>query len=107
VAQEYTRELVSAYPLGALVGLHDGPPMDVNSILSPKMLASVAMQQPVEVDAYIWCMPLSMLRPDCWTFESFIRHNAWKWVGAGYGETHDYYREVDRQNAMRDILVQA
>ena len=82
--------------------------MDVNSILSPKILASVTMQQPVEADTCIWYMSLSMLCPDCWTFGSFIRHNAWKWVGPGYGEIHDYYRsEVDEQNAMRDILVQA
>lgn len=80
--------------------------MDVKSILSPKIFATVSMQQPVEANAYVWCMPLSELRPKCWTFESFIQHHAWKWVDPGY-EENDYYYEVDRQNAMRDILVEA
>lgn len=86
--------MVSVYPLGLLASLYDGSPVDIQA---PKISASIVMQQPIEANTYIWCMPLSQLRPDRWSFEEFVQHDAWKWENKG----------IDRRRAMEGIIVRA
>lgn len=92
--QEYTRELVSVYPLGPLASLYDVPPAETTYITA---------QQPIKANAYVWCLSLTLLHPDRWSFEEFVQHHAWKWMGSEYGKSS----EVDRRKAMEGTIVRA
>jgi hypothetical protein len=35
----------------------------------------------VQAQTYIWCKPLSQLSPEVWSYETFVKQNASKWVG--------------------------
>ncbi|KIK28975.1 hypothetical protein PISMIDRAFT_673288 [Pisolithus microcarpus 441] len=69
-------------------------------------LQGLELERSMEVQTYVWCKPISELRPDPWTFEDFVRQNAWKWVGAG-SEGNTDYAEVDRRRAMEGIIVRS
>lgn len=102
---EYTREAVVAHPLGPLISLSPA------NTMGPFVPTTVALQglepeRSMEVQTYVWCKPISELRPDPWTFEDFVRQNAWKWVGAG-SEGNTDYAEVDRRRAMEGIIVRS
>ncbi|KAG2070743.1 hypothetical protein BDR04DRAFT_1076330 [Suillus decipiens] len=103
---QYTRELVSVYPLGPLANIREMLPIEVKSLvpatpLSISMLPELA--NPVEAATYVWCSPSSELRAQPWAFEEFVKLNAWKWIGAGSTDNKDY-NEVDRRRAMEGII---
>lgn len=62
------------------------------------------LANPVEVNTYVWCLPSSELRAQLWTFEEFVKFNAWKWVGP---TNNKYFDEVDRRNAAEGIYIDA
>jgi hypothetical protein len=106
---QYTRELVSVYPLGQLANIRDIPPIEVKSLMpttppSIPMLSELA--NPVEAATYVWCFPSSELRAQLWTFEEFVKLNAWKWIGSGCTNNKDY-DEVDRRRAMDGVYIDA
>ncbi|KAG1895386.1 uncharacterized protein F5891DRAFT_1059173 [Suillus fuscotomentosus] len=104
---QYTRELVSVYPLGPLANIRDIPPIEVKSLLptTPHPIPVPSeLANPVEVNTYVWCFPSSDLRAQLWTFEEFVNFNAWKWIGS---TDNKYYDEVDRRNAMEGIYIDA
>ncbi|KAF9243516.1 hypothetical protein BU15DRAFT_86460 [Melanogaster broomeanus] len=103
---EYTRERVLVHLLGPLTSLNDTPPIEVNGLVlakPPPVPTSSELEKPLEVDTYVWCQPLSQLRPTLWTFEEFIKDSAWKWLGSG-SEGNKDYAEVDRRRAMEGII---
>ncbi|KAF8839631.1 hypothetical protein BDN67DRAFT_743486 [Paxillus ammoniavirescens] len=87
---EYTRELVLVHPL-----------MPANV---PPVPATNELEKALEVNTYVWCRPLSELRPNLWAFNEFVRDNAWKWVGSGSEGNRDY-AEVDKRRAMSGAIV--
>lgn len=103
---EYTREVVVGYPLGPLVSLHDVPPVDAMESLVMAAAVSQALEPGRGVHTYVWCKSTSELRPDFWTFEDFVRQNAWKWIGPG-SEGNTDYAEVDRRRAMEGIITRS
>ncbi|KAH7884324.1 hypothetical protein F5I97DRAFT_1812660 [Phlebopus sp. FC_14] len=106
---EYTRELVSVHPLGPFLQLNDMPPVEMDSLVPatlPPIPPPNELAEPREANTYIWCCPLTQLRPSLWTFEDFVKHSAWKWVGTGSDGNKDY-AEVDRRRAMDGIIVQS
>ncbi|KAJ2965769.1 hypothetical protein NUW54_g14007 [Trametes sanguinea] len=44
------------------------------------------------------------LSPELWSYDDFVRENAWKWVGRG--EVDEYYVEVDRRREMDGKTLQ-
>jgi len=102
---QYTRQMVSVYPLGSLTNIKDIPPIEVNSLVptTPSPIPTVdSLTNSVEADTYVWCLSPSELRAKLWTFEEFVKCNAWKWVGSS---TNKDYDEVDRRRAMEGIIV--
>ncbi|KAH7925495.1 hypothetical protein BV22DRAFT_1088955 [Leucogyrophana mollusca] len=104
---EYTRESVSVHPLGPLVNLREIPPVDMLALVPvdpPPVPTPSELGSPVEASTYVWCRPLDELRSQLWTFEEFVKYNAWKWVGAGSAGNADYH-EVDKRREMEGIIV--
>ena len=60
----------------------------------PPLPAASEMAQTVPAQTYVWCQDDSGLDKELWSFEEFIRKNAWKWVD--HGARRDDYDEVDR-----------
>ncbi|KAI0359950.1 hypothetical protein OH77DRAFT_1419325 [Trametes cingulata] len=110
---EYTRESVAVHPLGPLTPLssHSEPrasaptPADaatdayVVPRTAPELPPLDALPPPLSAETYIYAGPLSQLSPELWSYEDFVRENAWKWVGRGAMD-EEYYVEVDRRREM-------
>ncbi|KAJ8588456.1 hypothetical protein M405DRAFT_769110 [Rhizopogon salebrosus TDB-379] len=106
---QYTREVVSVHPLGSLTNIRDIPPIEAKSLVPttpPPIPALASLTSTVEVETYVWCLSPSELRATLWTFEEFVKHSAWKWIGASAANNKDY-DEVDRRKAMEGVIVQA
>jgi hypothetical protein len=63
-----------------------------------------ALAPAVRADTYVWAQPTSELRPEIWSYETFVRENAWKWVGDGAADNEDYM-EVEERRAMNGTIV--
>ncbi|KAL5504301.1 hypothetical protein ACEPAH_8375 [Sanghuangporus vaninii] len=98
---EYIREKTRVYTLGTLEPLNNPSPSvlskNTSHFSSPSELGEL-----VEANVYIWVAPISLLEPELWSYEIFIRDNAWKWVGST--EEKESYAEVDRRRAMNGII---
>ncbi len=110
--QEYTRENVKVHPLGPLTSL-SSTPVPTSTIPSsstaatdsyvvpldaPSLPPLDALSAPLPAETYIYAGPLTDLSPELWSYEDFVRENAWKWVGR---TAHaDNYIEVDRRRDL-------
>ena len=102
--QEYDRQKVQIYPLGPLEPLNSPSEDVIASSVSP-LPAINELPEPVEADTYIWTAPTSLLVPQLWSYEVFIRDSSWKWVGLS--ADRESYAEVDRRRAMNGVIVRA
>lgn len=71
---------------------------------APPVVASNGLGNPLEVNTYVWCLPLSTLQLKLWTFEEFVKESAWKWTGPTSQDNQEY-TEVDRRRAMEGTIV--
>ncbi|KAG2035248.1 hypothetical protein BDR03DRAFT_993460 [Suillus americanus] len=101
---QYTRELISVYPLGPLANIRDIPPKSLVPTTPPSMPMLSELANHIEAATYVWCFPSSDLRAQLWTFEEFVKLNAWKWIGSGSTDNKDY-DEVDRRRAMEGTYI--
>jgi hypothetical protein len=70
----------------------------------PPLPAASEMAQTVPAQTYVWCQDDRGLDKELWSFEEFIRKNAWKWVDRG--AQRDDYDEVDRvQERLRGEII--
>ena len=92
------------HPLGPLQPLNN--PSDTLITEHPPPLPDPsALSPPVETHVYIWIASASLLVPELWSFDVFVRDSAWRWVGAS---THkESYDEVDRRREMNGVIVRA
>jgi len=84
--QYYVRLQVLAHPLGPFAPV----PVDtttsgaVEDILIPADLpllpAASELAQTVPAQTYVWCLDDSYLDKELWSFDEFVRKNAWKWI---------------------------
>jgi hypothetical protein len=88
------RKGVSVHPLGTLAPLAiDITPTVESAIVpaAPPPLPTEGKLAPaVAAATYVWCDPDDRLYPELWSFEQFVRDNAWKWVGEGARDNADY-----------------
>ena len=61
-----------------------------------------SLPSPVEAETYIYLDP-SRLEHELWSFEDFVKENAWKWYGADARAREDII-EVDR---LREEILAA
>ena len=99
-SQEYTKETVQVYPLGVLEPLNS-PSQSVVPLSAAGLPNDLT--NPVKATVYIWSDSISRLVPELWSFDTFVRDNAWKWVGAT--EEEESYAEVDRRREMNGIIA--
>jgi len=106
--QEYTRTLVSVHPLSPLTRMSNTNFSSVASSIIPQtaspLPSEAEMELTVEAEVYMWSAPLSRLKRELWSYETFIKENAWKWVGNAAEENEDY-TEVDRRRDMEGNIV--
>ena len=95
------REKVRVHTLGPLEPLNNPSPSVVSTSTSHFSSPS-ELGEPVEAYVYIWVAPLSLLVPELWSYEVFVRDNAWKWIGPA--EDKEEYAEVDRRREMNGII---
>ncbi|KAI1797200.1 hypothetical protein LXA43DRAFT_910390 [Ganoderma leucocontextum] len=113
---EYTRENVLVHPLGPFSALSSTPVPrstipSVGAPLAPSTQSATdayttapelppldSLSPPLPAETYIYVGPLDDLTPELWSYEDFVRENAWKWIGRG--ALDDNYAEVDRRREM-------
>ncbi|TFL03875.1 hypothetical protein BDV98DRAFT_563206 [Pterulicium gracile] len=97
---EYARIPVHVHPLGPI------NPLSTTSNLKEKFVPPhptplppvEELADPVEVETYVY-KDIEGLRHELWSFDEFVKNNAWKWIGnreAEYGVDNEY-AEVDRR----------
>ncbi|KAI0028989.1 hypothetical protein K488DRAFT_57368 [Vararia minispora EC-137] len=92
---EYVREDVSVHPLSDFAPLapNQTTPITEASFVPtapPPLPAKEELPSPVSAGVYVWSNPLNELHPELWSFETFVRDNAWKWIGEGAEDNEDY-----------------
>ena len=60
----------------------------------PPLPAASELAQTIPAQTYVWCQYISDLEKELWSFDEFIRKNAWKWIDSG--TRNEDYEEVDR-----------
>ncbi|EIN10901.1 hypothetical protein PUNSTDRAFT_64285 [Punctularia strigosozonata HHB-11173 SS5] len=101
---EYTREPVLVHPLGALAPLSDPDDKTVAPSTPPPIPPLDALAPAVPAETYIWARPISELQPEIWSYETFMRENAWKWVGDGSVDNEDYLK-IEERRAMNGNIA--
>ncbi|KAI0041918.1 hypothetical protein FA95DRAFT_1525981 [Auriscalpium vulgare] len=105
---EYVRTLVAVHPLGPSAPLPSDVTPTVESAYVPTTPAPLPSPSELTATAtaetYVWKAPVTDLEQELWSFETFVRDNAWKWVGEG-AEKQEEYQEVDRRKEMRGEIV--
>ncbi|KAH9066345.1 hypothetical protein EDB87DRAFT_709980 [Lactarius vividus] len=85
----YDRLQVLVHPLGPVVpvavGTTTSGAVEDNLILvdSPRLPAASELAQAVPAQAYVWCLNDNYLNKELWSFDEFIRKNAWNWINHG------------------------
>ena len=82
-----------------MAGLSDASTIKAESLVPavpPSLPASFELA-PVEAETYVY-VSLSDLKADLWSFEDFVKNNAWKWVGSER-EGNLLFTEVDRRRS--------
>ena len=101
-AQEYVLESVVVHPLGPLEALNH-PSNSVVAANAPSLPDS--LPEGIGAVTYMWDAHKDKLEPELWSYDVFIRDNAWKWVGPSADD--DEYSEVDRRREANGIIDKA
>lgn len=95
--QEYTREKVDVHPLGPLIGVSNYS-IDQDSLVPahPAPLPSLSqMTNVIKAETYVY-RDKNNLMAELWSFDDFVKNNAWKWYGSAADDNEDI-TEVDRR----------
>jgi hypothetical protein len=103
--KEYIRQRVVVHPLEQFTGLSPESQIFKAESLIPAVLPPLPstsdLAAAVEVETYVYGA-LSDLKAELWSFDDFVKNNAWKWFGSE--ERRDVYSEVDRRRGIpRDM----
>jgi len=93
---EYVRERVVVHPLEPFSSL------SASETSALTMAPAAELAAPVEAEAYVYSC-LSDLEAELWSFDNFVKNNAWKWVGNR--ADRQVYAEIDRWRVSRDVSV--
>ena len=104
INQEYVRKEVHVHPLGRLTAVPSNAAVSssegtaVEGSLIPAALPALPsadkLAQPIPAQTYVWCSKDSYLKKELWSFDEFVRNNAYKWIGRE-AESSKEYEEVD------------
>jgi hypothetical protein len=51
------------------------------------------LAQPIPAQTYVWCSKDSHLEKELWSFDEFVKNNAYRWIGPEVSS--EEYEEVD------------
>jgi hypothetical protein len=77
--KEYRLERVSVHPLDSFTSLSKWSMVTEHSIATAIPPSSSDLPTPVEAQTYIYGN-ISGLNAELWSFDDFVKHNAWKWI---------------------------
>ncbi|KAH9020465.1 hypothetical protein EDB85DRAFT_2004780 [Lactarius pseudohatsudake] len=80
--EHYVRLQVLVHPLGSFA-----PSSEDGLVLAdfPPLPAASKLAQAVPAQTYVWCLRDSYLDKELWSFDEFVRRNAWKFINHGGG----------------------
>ena len=55
----------------------------------PPLATVNELAEPIEAQTYVWCSEDNWLEKEPWSFDEFVRKNAWKWIGERARENED------------------
>ncbi|EIW84373.1 hypothetical protein CONPUDRAFT_142687 [Coniophora puteana RWD-64-598 SS2] len=92
---EYNRVLTQVYTLTPLTALASAGSTNGLATLvpanPPPLPARDQLGEPVHAQTYVWRPEmLGDLVGELWSFDAFVRDNAWKWLGKGSRDNADY-----------------
>jgi len=88
----YTRLQVRVHPLGPFTPVPADAVATATSETAEESLIPTALPplatiselaEPIEAQTYVWCSGDKWLEKVPWSFDEFVRKNAWKWIGRG------------------------
>ncbi|KAG6879556.1 hypothetical protein C0992_001561 [Termitomyces sp. T32_za158] len=99
---DYYRRSVDVHPLSTFVKLLDYP-LDDETLIPSKLPALPAtLAPPFRTDTYIYDVS-ARLEPDLWSFEDFVKKNAWKWYREQLPEDDVRWAELDDEIHNRGV----
>jgi hypothetical protein len=60
----------------------------------PPLPSADELAQPIPAQTYVWCLKDSYLDKELWSFDEFVKNNAYKWIGPE-ADSSGEYEEVD------------
>jgi hypothetical protein len=104
INQEYVRKEVHVHPLGRLTAVPSDAAVSSSEATAvegslipatiPPLPSAGERAQPIPAQTYVWCSKDSYLEKELWSFDEFVRNNAYKWIGRE-AESSNEYEEVD------------
>jgi len=95
--QEYKREKVDVHPLGPLTDVSNHS-IDHDSLVPAHSLPLPSPSQIIEsiaAETYVY-EDENNLMAELWSFDDFVKNNAWKWYGSA-ADDNPYITEVDQR----------
>ncbi|THV07394.1 hypothetical protein K435DRAFT_710241 [Dendrothele bispora CBS 962.96] len=95
---EYERITVDLYPFGDLLEVSHYSIDDDKTYLPskpPPLPSHADLPTSMQADTYVM-VDIKRLEPELWSFEDFVRNNAWKWHGQEASRTNPDIAEIER-----------
>ena len=100
----YDRLRVEVHPLGPLTPLPADTAASSQGNLIPTTITPLTtigeLAQPIRAQTYVWCKEDKWLENEPWSFDEFVRKNAWKWIGSRTRENENR----EEMDVVRDRL---
>jgi len=102
---EYVRNLVPVHPLSPPTTLSPHILGHTSTLppAAPHRHSPSTLPPPILAHTYIWCESLTRLIPSLWSFDDFVKNNAWKWAGV-HADNREYM-EVDRRREVGGYIL--
>jgi len=104
---EYIRDLVPVHPISLPTTLSPhvyGHQSVTLPLAAPHNHCPSSLPPPILAHTYIWCKPLTRLIPSLWSFDDFVKNNAWKWAGV-HADNREYMEVDARRREMGGFIL--
>ena len=102
--QQYVRKEVHVRPLGRLTAVPSDAAVSSSETTAvegsliptslPPLPSAEELAQPIPAQTYVWCSKDSYLEKELWSFDEFVKNNAYRWIGPEADSSEEYV-EVD------------
>ena len=75
--------------------------LSVPSAIPPLRRSAGELAQTVPAQSYVWCVEDSRLDSKMWSYEEFVRKNAWKWTDEDAESENEDYVAVGKARERR------